>query len=107
MMKQNHGHIVNIASSAGLAGMSKLGDYSSSKFGVIGLTEVLQYELRFSGYTGVYTTVVCPAMINTGMFQGAKMRYNLFAIYSLQSPSVINQGVEKITVRPTLALLVL
>ncbi|KAJ8321293.1 hypothetical protein KUTeg_001151 [Tegillarca granosa] len=94
MMKQNHGHIVNIASSAGLAGISKLGDYSSSKFGVIGFTEVLQYEMKFSGYTGVHTTVVCPAMINTGMFQGARMRYIMFAIYFITAQSVINQGAE-------------
>lgn len=75
MLRRNHGHIVNIASSAGLVGLNKLTDYSASKFGVVGFTEVLNYEVVYSGYSGVYTTLVCPSFIKTGMFDGCEMRY--------------------------------
>ncbi|XP_064597314.1 epidermal retinol dehydrogenase 2-like [Liolophura sinensis] len=75
MMEKNHGHVVNIASSVGLIGLSRLVDYSSSKFGVVGFSEVLHYELASSGYDGVHTTVVCPSFVKTGMFQGCKMRF--------------------------------
>lgn len=74
MLRNNHGHIVNISSSAGIIGLNKLTDYSATKFGVLGFTEVLNYEVVYSGYSGVYTTVVCPSFIETGMFEGCKMR---------------------------------
>lgn len=75
MLKNNHGHIVNISSSTGLVGLNKLTDYSASKFGVVGFTEVLNYEIIFSGYTGVHTTLVCSSYIKTGMFAGCEMRF--------------------------------
>lgn len=75
MLKNNHGHIVNIASSTGLVGLNRLTDYSASKFGVVGFTEVLNYEIIFSGYRGVHTTLVCSSYVKTGMFAGCKMRF--------------------------------
>ncbi|KAK3605311.1 hypothetical protein CHS0354_003957 [Potamilus streckersoni] len=75
MIEKNHGHIVNIGSSAGLTGMNKLTDYCASKFGVTGFTEVLNYELVFGGHDGVHTTLACPAHVNTGMFEGCKLRF--------------------------------
>ena len=74
MISKNHGHIVNIASSTGLVGLNQLTEYCSSKFGVVGFTEVLNYELVFSGHDGVHTTLVCPSYVETGMFHGCKMR---------------------------------
>ena len=74
MLEQNHGHIVTIASSAGLAGIAGLADYCSSKFAAVGFTESLQMELVSMKKSGVHTTVICPYIINTGMFDGAKSR---------------------------------
>ncbi len=74
MLTRNHGHIVNIASAAGLVGVSGLCDYCASKFALVGFNESLQNELDCIGKTGVKTTVVCPGYINTGMFTGAKTR---------------------------------
>jgi all-trans-retinol dehydrogenase (NAD+) len=48
MMKDGHGHIVNIASTAGLVGMNRLVDYCASKYAAVGLTEAVQSELRVS-----------------------------------------------------------
>lgn len=75
MMTRNHGHIVSIASSAGLAGVAGLCDYCASKFGALGFDEALHMELQVSGKTGVHTTAVCPFFINTGMFDGVKTRF--------------------------------
>ena len=74
MIERNHGHVVNIASSAGLSGVTGLADYCASKFAAVGFDESLRYELLSQGKTGVHTTVVCPYFINTGMFEGAKTR---------------------------------
>lgn len=41
MLENNHGHIVTIASAAGLTGLPKLVDYCSSKFAAVGLHDAL------------------------------------------------------------------
>ncbi|XP_052763210.1 epidermal retinol dehydrogenase 2-like [Mya arenaria] len=75
MIKRNHGHVVNIASSTGLLGLRNLTDYSASKFGVVGFSEVLNLELVFSEADGVHTTLVCPSFVKTSLFQGCDMRF--------------------------------
>ncbi|KAH3748708.1 epidermal retinol dehydrogenase 2-like isoform X1 [Dreissena polymorpha] len=77
MIKRNHGHVVNIASSAGLIGVNGLADYCASKFAAVGFDESLRFELQSMGRTGIHTTVVCPFFISTGMFEGAKTRFPL------------------------------
>jgi len=74
MIENNFGHIVNIASSAGLVGVNKLTDYCASKFACVGFDEALREELIDLGKTGVKTTVVCPIFIKTGMFEGVTMK---------------------------------
>jgi all-trans-retinol dehydrogenase (NAD+) len=75
MVERNEGHVVNIASSAGFVGVSKLTDYSASKFAAVGFDESLRNELRRVA-PKVRTTVVCPFFIDTGMFAGAKTRFS-------------------------------
>jgi all-trans-retinol dehydrogenase (NAD+) len=76
MIQRNTGHIVTIASAAGLIGVRGLGDYCASKFAVFGLDESLRMELRRLE-SRVRTTVVCPFFIDTGMFRGVKTRFPL------------------------------
>lgn len=71
MIKRNTGHIVTIASAAGLVGSSRLVDYSSSKFGAVGYAESLRMELKRLG-GDIETTLVCPYYVDTGMFKGVK-----------------------------------
>ncbi|NXP22881.1 RDHE2 dehydrogenase, partial [Scytalopus superciliaris] len=75
MIASNHGHLVSIASSAGLCGVSHLSDYCASKFAAVGFAESVDIEMRSLGKTGVKTTVVCPYTINTGMFDGVKNKW--------------------------------
>ncbi|XP_066187471.1 epidermal retinol dehydrogenase 2 [Sylvia atricapilla] len=70
MTAANHGHLVSIASCAGMCGGSQVSDYCASKFAAIGFAESIDMEMRVLRKTGVKTTIVCPYIINTGMFNG-------------------------------------
>ena len=72
MLEKNHGHIVTIASMAGIFGSAGLADYCASKFAAVGFEESLRNELINLNKTGIKTTIVCPYFIKTGMFEGAK-----------------------------------
>ena len=73
MLSKKRGHIVSIASSAGLVGVNTLADYCASKFAAVGFMESLSLEFD-TLEAGINTTVVCPYFINTGMFDGVKTR---------------------------------
>ncbi|KAL0965941.1 hypothetical protein UPYG_G00288330 [Umbra pygmaea] len=75
MTANNHGHLVSIASSAGLIGVNGLADYCASKFAAIGFAESVAMELIATGKNGVKTTIVCPYFINTGMFDGCNSKW--------------------------------
>jgi len=92
MMKDGHGHIVTIASTAGLIGVNRLVDYCASKYAAIGINEAMQNELRAEGYDKIYLTCVCPYYINTGMFDG--VRSKLVSI--LKPEAVVNDVVAGI-----------
>lgn len=64
MRAQNWGRIVNIASIAGKEGNPKLGPYSASKAGVIGMTKSLAKEVAD---TDIRINSVAPAVIHTPM----------------------------------------
>jgi NAD(P)-dependent dehydrogenase (short-subunit alcohol dehydrogenase family) len=64
MRESNYGRIVNIASIAGKEGNPKLGPYSASKAGVIGMTKSLAKEVAD---TGIRINSVAPAVIHTPM----------------------------------------
>ena len=71
MRLANYGHIVTIASYAGLIGCVSMSDYCASKFAAVGLAESISVELATDGYDGVKSTIVCPFLISTGLFTGA------------------------------------
>lgn len=73
MLARDRGHIVTIASAAGLLGVSRQTDYSASKHAAVGFDESLRVELAKTA-PGVRTTVICPFFVNTGMFDGVKTR---------------------------------
>lgn len=62
--EQGSGHVVNVASLAGLMNLPAMASYNVSKAGVIALSETLRHEL--APY-GVHTTVVCPAYFRTNL----------------------------------------
>ncbi len=80
MIERGRGHIVTIASAAGLLGAPRLTDYAASKHAAFGFDEALRTELRHLGHRAIRTTVVCPYFISTGMFEGVKAASPLFPI---------------------------
>lgn len=64
MLQRRSGSIVNVASIAGLAGISHRSAYNASKHGLIGLTKTLAAEW---GGRGVRVNAVCPGWIKTEM----------------------------------------
>ncbi|MCK2242507.1 MULTISPECIES: SDR family oxidoreductase [unclassified Crossiella] len=63
MLEQGCGHIVNMASVAGLAPFPMIAPYAATKHAVVGLSKTLRAE---AAARGVKVTVVCPGMTNTG-----------------------------------------
>jgi NAD(P)-dependent dehydrogenase (short-subunit alcohol dehydrogenase family) len=64
MLTQGAGSIVNVASIAGLVGISNRTAYNASKHGLIGLTRTLAAEW---GGRGVRVNAVCPGWVKTEM----------------------------------------
>lgn len=64
MMKARTGHIVNIASIAGVYGNAGQANYSASKAGLIGLTKSLSKEI---GSRNITVNAVAPGFISTDM----------------------------------------
>ena len=75
MVKANSGHIVTIASAAGIIGVSRMIDYCASKAAAFAFDEALRMEIRKNRWK-IRTTVVCPYFIDTGMFDGVKTRFS-------------------------------
>jgi short-subunit dehydrogenase len=71
MLLSGKGHIVNIASAAGLAANPQMSVYVASKWAVIGWSETLRLELE-SKSKNLHVTTVTPFYISTGMFEGVK-----------------------------------
>jgi NADP-dependent 3-hydroxy acid dehydrogenase YdfG len=67
MKARNSGHIVNVASQAGKAGLPGGATYCATKHAVVGLSEAIRAELR---ETGVEVACVMPAVVNTELGSG-------------------------------------
>jgi NAD(P)-dependent dehydrogenase (short-subunit alcohol dehydrogenase family) len=67
--RQRSGHIVNIASLAGLVHPAGMASYNAVKAGVVALTETTGHEL--AGY-GVRASVVCPSYFRTNLMSSLR-----------------------------------
>ncbi len=66
-LPRGHGHIVNLASSAGQIATAGGASYAATKHAVVGFTRAIRAETRG---TGVRTTIVMPGLIRTDMIAG-------------------------------------
>ncbi len=65
MRRQGSGHIVNTASLAGLVPFPYQSLYCTTKYGVVGMSECLRYELAADG---IKVSVVCPGNVVSRIF---------------------------------------
>ena len=70
MKKQGSGVIINISSALGVKGEANFSAYCASKFGVIGLTQVVADETR---ETGIKVYAVLPWAVNTTLLSGSDL----------------------------------
>jgi NAD(P)-dependent dehydrogenase (short-subunit alcohol dehydrogenase family) len=73
MERQGVGHICSTASESGLYGTAFLGAYNVSKFGVVGLMQSLERDLRVR-QSPVKASVFCPSAVHTAITDSARNR---------------------------------
>jgi NAD(P)-dependent dehydrogenase (short-subunit alcohol dehydrogenase family) len=67
--QQGRGHVINVASAAGLLSAGEMGPYNVTKAGVVALSETLASELRTHG---VGVTVLCPTFFRTNISKSSR-----------------------------------
>ena len=94
MIVQKSGHIVNIASAAGMMANPNMSVYAGSKWAVLGWSESLRIELE-SLKQDLHVTTVTPGYIDTGMFDGVKSPLLLPLLKPKTIVDAIVKGVEQ------------
>jgi 3-oxoacyl-[acyl-carrier protein] reductase len=83
MLARRSGRIVNLASVAGKRGTARRGAYTASKFGIIGLTQVLAQELAAHGIT---VNAICPGSVDTSRRESTSRRERALAARDPSAP---------------------
>jgi len=91
MVPRRDGHIVNIASQAGKAGIPGIATYSATKHAVVGLSEAVRAELR---ETGVEVACVMPTVVNTELTSGVGQKW----VKPVEAADVANEIVDALEV---------
>jgi len=91
---QGGGHVVNVASLAGLVNAPNMGAYNVSKAGVISLSETMRHELT---RVGVRTTVVCPSFFATNLADVMRAPDPAFAVLARHMIAGALPGGPKLT----------
>jgi NAD(P)-dependent dehydrogenase (short-subunit alcohol dehydrogenase family) len=89
---RGRGHIVNVASSAGKAGVPGIATYSGTKHAVVGFTEAVRGELRG---TGIELSCVMPVTVNTALTEGVS---DTLGVKKVEPEDVANEIVDALEV---------
>lgn len=73
LIANGRGHVLNVASAAGLTSPPFLAPYAATKHAVVGLTDTLAADLALLG-APVGTTVACPGFVDTGIHTSERNR---------------------------------
>ncbi len=74
MLKQDSpSHIINTSSVAGMLSTQGMAAYNVAKHGVVTLSETLYHDLKRRG-ANIDVSVLCPAWVNTGIWDSARNR---------------------------------
>ncbi|MED4601352.1 SDR family NAD(P)-dependent oxidoreductase [Paenibacillus validus] len=111
MVENRAGKMINVVSVAGTTALPGCGGYSASKFGVLGLTRVLQAELRNKG---IQVTAVLPGAVATPFWDRMELKpdaSDMIPVQSLAKHLVYllcqpeGSVVDEMTVMPPLGIL--
>ena len=97
--KQGGGHIVNVASNAGIASLPEMSCYNVTKAGVIALSETLRAELKPKN---IGVTVVAPTFFRTNLmdqFSSPDERQRLLAERMFQKSRTSAEKIARLIIR--------
>ncbi|MBK9291490.1 MAG: SDR family NAD(P)-dependent oxidoreductase [Bacteroidetes bacterium] len=94
MIARGSGHMVTIASAAGMLSNPKMAVYAGSKWAVLGWSESVRLEME-QLRTGIKVTTVTPSYIDTGMFEGVKTNFVIPRVKPEVAAGKIIRGIEK------------
>jgi NAD(P)-dependent dehydrogenase (short-subunit alcohol dehydrogenase family) len=86
MMKNNFGIIINVSSGAGKVGFGDISAYCASKFGMMGLTESLAWEV--ANYD-IRVMTICPGEVATKMQKDVDSQYYELNKHKMLSPRTV------------------
>lgn len=72
MLRSGFGVIINVSSGAGKVGFPNISAYCASKFGIIGLTESLSWEVECAN---IRVMAICPGEVDTRMQEDLNKKY--------------------------------
>jgi short-subunit dehydrogenase len=72
MLAQGSGHVVNIASAAGLMNIGDMAPYNASKHAVVSISETLYHDLQATS-TNVRVSVACPGFFPTNIHKPSQL----------------------------------
>jgi NAD(P)-dependent dehydrogenase (short-subunit alcohol dehydrogenase family) len=88
MLARGRGHVVNVASLAGLTSPPFLSAYVASKHAVVGLSESLAVELASVG-SSIKVSVVCPGGVQSRIFESERNRPPHLQAISKTPPEIL------------------
>lgn len=106
MIERQCGHVVTVASIAGLTAAPKMVDYASSKHAAVGFAHGLRKELKATGHgDAVRTSLICPAHIKTNLFKGFEQPFVGSLTPEYVADQIVNAVVHgrEVAVMPALA----
>jgi short-subunit dehydrogenase len=93
MIARGSGHVVVVASLAGLVGAPGMVAYSTTKFALVGFAESLRLELDG---TGVGVTAVCPGYVRTNLSRATRYGNEGFRRFLDDAPSWYGMSKEHV-----------
>jgi len=102
MIARGRGHVVVVASLAGLIGAPGMVAYSTTKFAMVGFAEALRLELAGSG---VGVSAICPGYVHTNLHKATRYDNPGFKAFLDAPPSWYGMTSERVAIEVAEAVL--